>query len=301
VLQAADQVDALDAELRARAEFLDITRRRFAVDFATALDTLQAAVSLANIRPEHRRAQLDLRNAGSELNVLMGREPLEPLSLARDVIVETEQVDRDLAVARALQRPDIRELFLLERIFAKNRGAQKADHRPHLSLSGSYGYVARNFEDLGDDGKDTWRVSAAVTVPIFDGLLTRGLVKETESRIERTRLDRTEAERRARLEVLTLLGELDVARDNLVAAELNMSRAEDALRAMTLTYENAKADYLSVLNAQSDRFQARSNLIQARFDVLTATASLKRAMGMSPTTTLRAALTDIQTSDGGSR
>lgn len=299
VLQSADQLDAFAAELRAREEFLLITRRRFAVEFATALDTLQAAVSLANIRPDYRRAQLDLRNAGSELNVLMGREPLEPLSLVRDVTVETDAVDADHAVALAVRRPEVRELELFERVLRKNRGAQKAESRPYLALNGSYGYVARELDQIGDEGKDTWRVSAALTVPLFDGLLTHGQVKETEARIERARLDRIEAERRARLEVLSLLGELEVARTNLEAATLNMSRAEDALRVMTLTYENGKADYLSVLNAQSDRFRARSNLIEARFEVLTTTASLKRAMGKSPTSPLAAAFFDMPT-DGRS-
>jgi outer membrane protein TolC len=300
VLHAADQVEAVAAERRAREEFRDITRRRFAVDFATALDTLQAAVSLANILPEHRRASLDVRNAGAELNVLMGRPALEPLTLARDVRVETVEVHPDRAVALALARPDVRQLTLLERIFAKNRGAQKAEHRPYVSLSGSYGYVARAFDDLGDDGKDTWRVSAGLTVPIFDGLLTRGRVKESDARIQRTALERLEAERRARLEVLTLLGELDVARDDLAAAEMNMTRAEDALRITTLTYENGKADYLSVLNARADRFQARSNLIRARFAVLSATSSLKRAMGAMPTTPLDALLDETPVSDGRS-
>ena len=45
-------------------------------------------------------------------------------------------------------------------------------------------------------------------------------------------------------------------------------------------------DHLSVLNAQSDRISARSHLIEARYDVLSQTAALKRAMGVHPSTPL---------------
>ena len=46
---------------------------------ATIQDTLQAAVSLANLRPEERRRRNELRRAGQQLNLLLGRDPLEPL------------------------------------------------------------------------------------------------------------------------------------------------------------------------------------------------------------------------------
>ena len=62
-----------------------------------------------------------------------------------------------------------------------------------------------------------------------------------------------------------------------------MTAAEDALEQMNLRYQLGKADYLSVLNTQTERFQARSNYIQARHEVLTLTASLKRALGYAPT------------------
>ena len=78
----------------------------------------------------------------------------------------------------------------------------------------------------------------------------------------------------------------EAARENHAAAELNLSAAEKALEQTTLRYEVGKSEYLSVLNAQSDRFAARSHLIEARYDVLSQTATLKRAMGVNPRTPL---------------
>ena len=88
--------------------------------------------------------------------------------------------------------------------------------------------------------------------------------------------------RQVRDEVVVALGDLEIARENLSAARLNMAQAEQAYTQVSLRYELGKADRLEVLNAQSARFVARTTLIQARFDVLATTATLKRAVGVSP-------------------
>ena len=50
----------------------------------------------------------------------------------------------------------------------------------------------------------------------------------------------------------------------------------------TLRYELGQSQFLDVLNSQAQRFEARRNLIQARYDLLVATASLKRSLGKDP-------------------
>ncbi len=287
VLMAAEHLEALDAELASREEFLKVTRRRHHLGLSTGLDTLRAAVSYANLVPQRRAASQDLRDAAAHLNVVMGRDPLTPLALATEVSVEETDLDIDRAVARVPERPDIQGLEHLTTILKKNRGAQQAAHRPSISADASYGYVTGELGDLFDDGHDFWSASLSLNVPLFDGLLTRGRVQEAEAVLRRTFRDLDEARRRARLEILSLAGDLDAARANHQAARLNLTAAVDAARQMALRYELGKADYLSVLAVQADRFLARSNLIGARNEVLTLTASLKRAMGYSPRIALR--------------
>ncbi|MCK4305883.1 MAG: TolC family protein, partial [Candidatus Eisenbacteria sp.] len=286
VIKAGEYVAALDADLAARKEFLDVTRRRFGLGLSTTLDTLRAAVSLANLTPQRRRAAQMLRDTGARLNILMGRETLSPLAVYSGIPVETDSIDPAGAAARVHERPDIRQMDLFVGMLRKNRGAQKAAHQPSLSADASYGYVTRDLDELTDKGHDSWSASLTLKVPLFDGLLTKGKVQETEASIRRVRYEYEEVLRQARLEVLSLLGDLEAARANLSASHLNMTAAEDALRQMTLRYELGKADYISVLHVQTERSLARRNLIQARNEVLTLTASLKRALGFDPTVPL---------------
>lgn len=282
VVSAAERLDALQAEAEARREFLDITRRRMLVEFATALDTLQAAVSLANLNPQLRRARQDLRNSGTRLNVLMGRPALTPIAVRGDPEVPPEEIDPEWALSRAEERPDIVRLKLEEAALRKTRATQKATNHPYLSMDASYGYVGRTIDTVTDKGHDFWNARVAVFFPIFDGLLTKGQAQETAAKIRRTRREREDALRQARLEILTLLGDLEAARQNREAADLNLVRAEDALSRMQQRYSLGKAEYLEILNAVSERFTARSEQIAARSEVLKLTASVRRALGLSP-------------------
>ena len=84
------------------------------------------------------------------------------------------------------------------------------------------------------------------------------------------------------VEVLEMIDHLVAARQNWRAARLNQTRAEELLAQRTEMLRVGKTDYLSVLEAEYSRSQARSNLLEAAYNVLTLTASLKRALGVSP-------------------
>jgi outer membrane protein TolC len=281
-----ERAQALEAEMAARREFLDISRRRFELELATELDTLQAAVSLANLAPELRRANKDLRNAAARLNIIMGRDPVTPLTILSELEIEREDISAALAAARAEERPDVRALELQEAFLHKQKGVYKADLRPSLSFNGSYGYVARTFDDLTEREYDYWNADVTLVIPLFDGFYAKGRVKETNASLARAQEALVESRRQARLEVATALEELEAAHENHDAAGLNLKAAEDALERVTLRYDLGKANYLEVLNSQSERFAARTNLIRARYDVLVQTAALKRALGFSPIRTL---------------
>ena len=117
-------------------------------------------------------------------------------------------------------------------------------------------------------------------------MLTRGVVQETDAQIRRAEAELLGRRREVRVEVLELLANLEAARDNLDSTALNLRRAEQTLEETMLMYQLGKANYLEVLVAEASRAQAQQNLIDVRYEVLTLTASFKRAVGYSPLTTL---------------
>lgn len=300
VLMMAEAVNALQARYANQEELLTQTRLRFEMGLATRLDTLQAAVALANLEPQLRNARQRVADAGADLNAVLGRDPDRPLTIVNEQPIERDPIDRAGALQLAGQRPELAAVERLVGMLGNQRRTQTADARPYLTLFGSYGYVGTAFDSQFDDGHEQWTASVALNVPLFNGLLTRGQVQETEARIRRTEAELQGWRRQAEVQVLGLLNQLQTARRNLTAAELNLTRAEEALQESLLMYQLGKAAYLNVLDAQANHLTARRTLIEARYRVLTVTASLKRAVGHSPARPLAsiAGLTRTAESEG---
>ncbi len=98
--------------------------------------------------------------------------------------------------------------------------------------------------------------------------------------------EQTGNRRLVQVEVLELLANLRLARGVLEAVVLNQTRSEEVLDESLLMLELGKINYVDVLVSESNRAEARSNVIDARYEVLTITASLKRALGYSPLVSL---------------
>jgi outer membrane protein TolC len=282
IIRAAEKILAVEAQLANQSELVDIMKMRYELGMATRLDTLQAAVTLANIRPQLSIAQANLRNEGSRLNAIMGRRPEEPLQVANEQVIENDLLDESRALELAQVRPELEATALFVDILHKNRQAQIADNRPYLTMYGSYGYVGRTVDTLFDEGHDSWRASVALNIPIFDGMLVRGRVAETEGRIRRTEAELTGRRREVQVEAMEILANLRMARQVLDAVLLNQERSEEVLEESLLMLQMGKINYLDVLVSEANRAEARSNVIDARYEVLVLTSSLKRAVGYSP-------------------
>jgi len=287
IIKAAENIQAIRARLANESELLAITSLRYEMGLATRLDTLQAAVTVANTRPELAVAQARLRNEGGRLNALLGRRPEAPLKVANNQPLEMDPLRQETALGLAQMRPELMATQLFVDILGKNRQAQKSELLPYLTMDGAYGYVGRTADSVFEDGHDTWTAAVALNIPVFDGLLYRGQVEETDARIRRTEAELTGRRRDVQVEVLEILANLTMAREVLGAVQLNLMRSEEVLDESLLMLQLGKINYVDVLVSESNRATARRNVIDARYEVLTLTASLKRAIGYSPMTPLR--------------
>lgn len=282
IIRAAEKIQAVEAQLTNQTELVEIMKMRYELGMATRLDTLQAAVTLANIRPQLSIAQANLRNEGSRLNAIMGRRPETPLRVANEQVLENDDLVESRALELAQIRPGIESTALFIDILHKNRQAQVADNRPYLTIYGSYGYVGKTTDTLFDDGHESWRAAIALNIPVFDGMYTRGRVAETEGRIRRSEAELSGIRREVQVEVMEILANLRMARQVLDAVILNQERSEEVLDESLLMLQLGKINYLDVLVSEANRAEARSNVIDARYEVLVLTSTLKRAVGYSP-------------------
>jgi NodT family efflux transporter outer membrane factor (OMF) lipoprotein len=262
----------------------NLTRERLQAGRGTAFDTERAQAQLSTTLASIPSLESRVRAAQYAIGVLVGRPPAavateleapEPLPDLPDL----GQLSAPDSVIR--RRPDV---SAAERQLAVERslvGAAKADYLPRVTVGGSAGYGASEFDALGDHGTFRYFVGPVITWP----LLNLGRIK---ARVDQSNARQREAEAQYEATVLRALQEVETSLVRYRTARGRMARLRDAAEASERAAELARlrftggvADFLQVLDAERTQLEAEDQLAQSRTDAATAYAALYKALGGS--------------------
>jgi outer membrane protein len=284
VLAAQDTLAFVRAQKSAVAEQLASAKRNFEVGTSTITDTREAQARYDLVIAQEIAGENDLRVKKLALDTLVGKvdakpNPLViPSSLPRplpdDVNVwVTMAEDASPLIAQARLAVDVAQL--------ETKKAE-AGHKPTLDLTASYG-VTRN-----PDGNQTVGVSArtqsttvglAFNLPLFAGFATQNRVKETLSLEEKSRADLEAARRAVAQNTRAAFFGVQSGLGQVKALEAAEASSQSALDANKLGYQVGVRINIDVLNSQSQLFQTKRDLAQARYNVLLGNLKLRLANG----------------------
>jgi outer membrane protein len=162
----------------------------------------------------------------------------------------------------------------------------KAGHKPTVDLTASYNVTRNpngNTTTLLNQRTNTGQVGVTFNLPLFSGFATQNRIRETlsleekaQADLEATRRSVAQATRTAYLGVVSGQGQVRA----LEAAEAS---SQSALEANRLGYQVGVRINIDVLNSQSQLFQTKRDLAQARYNVLLGHLKLRQANGtLSP-------------------
>ncbi|TNF62036.1 MAG: channel protein TolC [Burkholderiales bacterium] len=284
VLAAQDTVSFTEAQKTAVAEQLAAAQRNFEVGTATITDTREAQARFDLVAAQEIAARNDLRVRKLALDQLVGRQDVAPLPLAAPVTIPPVQPESaDAWVARALEgHPALLAALRARDIAQLETRKAEAGHKPTLDLVGQY-QVARGPSNTGvPPGQirtNTASIGLQFNLPLFAGYAIQNRVKETLALEEKAGADLesatrniSQATRSAYFGVLSGIGQVKA----LEAAEAS---SQSALEANRLGYQVGVRINIDVLNAQSQLFQTKRDLAQARYNVLVGQLRLKQASG----------------------
>ena len=177
------------------------------------------------------------------------------------------------------QRPDILEAEHTLKAANANIGAARAAFFPTITMTASVGSTSAEFEKLFGSGTGVWSFSPQVTVPIF----TAG---QNLASLDAAKISHRIEVQNYRKAIETAFREVA---DALVASRSYTRQIEEESLLVTaqqrrfelanLRYRQGEDTYLNVLSSQQDLYNARQNLLQARFRQLTSQISLYKAVG----------------------
>jgi multidrug efflux system outer membrane protein len=279
LLELDKRLDIARQTLKSFEESLRLVQLRFQGGVSSELEVRQAQSQVeyaaAAIPPlETRIAQTE-----NQLSVLLGQNPgdikrgqtLDGLALPE---VPAGQPSDLLE-----QRPDI--LQAEEGLIAANAkiGEAKAEYFPKFNPVALLGFETPELDNFFDSSSLFYKFGAALLQPIFDGGRIRNQVKAREALKDQALFKYQQTILTAFKEVNNALIAHRNSSKQLEVQTRNVGVLKDTLRLANLRYDEGLVDYLNVLDAERNLFNAELDLARAQGARFLTLVDLYKALG----------------------
>jgi multidrug efflux system outer membrane protein len=255
-------------------------RSRFETGVSNRLEVEQAVANRG--RTAATIPDLERRIALQEnlINYLIGRNPGTILRGA----VLTDQyypptVPAGLPAALLERRPDVQSAEQLLVAANANIGAAKALFFPTISLSATLGGISHDLSNLVDKRAAIWSVSGGFLQPIFQGWRLFWNYEGTKARFDQALAQYEKAAQNGFREVADALVTIDKLKDTRVEIEAQVAALQQAGQLSRQRYDTGLSNYLEVLIADQDLFDAEIQLARTQGAQFNGVVQLYRALG----------------------
>jgi multidrug efflux system outer membrane protein len=276
-----DQLVVTRNTLANTQESYRIAKLQFDTGTGSELD-LRQSQGILEQASANLESQLRLRAQAENALVLLVGQPL-PDDLPQGLPLASQDLLADIPAGLPsdllTRRPDIAEAEQTLLAANANIGAARAAFFPEISLTSTLGTLSPTFGGLFSSGSRAWSFAPKISLPIFSGgaNVANLQLAEVEKRVEIAGYER--AIQTAFREVADGLA----ARGTYDAQIAALGRYSDSqnrrLELSNLRYHNGVDNYLTVLTAQTDLYNAQLLLINARVQRLTNLVGLYQALG----------------------
>lgn len=286
VLAAQDTLSFVQAQKVAVAEQLEAAKRNFEVGTSTITDSREAQARFDLITAQEIASQNDLRVRRLALDQLVGQSGTQPLPLAQPLVLPTVVPDNVAAWVLRSQdsQPQVRQAQIALDVAQLETRKAETGHLPTVDLQAGYNIQRTpNGTQLlpGISSRaNSASVGVALNLPLFAGFAVQNRVRETLALEEKARADLENLRRAVAQNTRTAFYGVESGQSQVRALEAAEVSSLSALEANQLGYQVGVRINIDVLNAQSQLFQTRRDLAQARYNVLLGTLQLRQAAGI---------------------
>jgi multidrug efflux system outer membrane protein len=279
---AEERISRAEATVESRERGLEIAELRRRSGVTSALDSRQAETLLTQAQTELAALRRSRATLGNQLQVLIGGPAATPLPEGLPLAEQglTDELGAGLPSDLLLHRPDIREAEQQLLSANANIGAARAAFFPRITLTGFAGYQSTELsQGVGSDGF-TWTLGpAALSLPIFDFGRNAGNLDVAEARKNIAVATYEKTVQDAFREVADALAARRYLAEQVAAQERALAAQRESAELAQLRYRNGVANYLEVLDAERNLFEAEQALVAIRRDELDNLVTLYVALG----------------------
>ncbi len=280
--EAEERIALAEATVDSRSRGLDIAKLRLDAGVTSALDYRQAETLLTQAQTELANLRRTRAAARNQLEVLVGGPIGEPLPEALPLVDQGigPQLGAGLPSDLLLNRPDILQAEQQLRAANANIGAARAAFFPKITLTGSGGYESVELKNgVSQDGLSWSLGPASLTLPIFDFGRNQGNLDVAKARQNIAVSTYEKTVQTAFREVADALAARRYLAEQIEAQERALVAQRNSAELAQLRYRNGVANYLEVLDAERNLFDAEQSLVATRRSQLDNLVTLYVALG----------------------
>lgn len=279
LLQARQSIEAL------AADSLRVTTAKHQAGAGEQADRLQAQTTYEQAQLERVLAEGDLATAEGALASAVNLSPSAPLRLeALDEPDGEEQrfmqsVDALMEQARQ-NHPSVETARAQWSSSLARAEAERAQGRPTVSLYSNYRHDDTPVDQVASRQQiETWTVGLQVSVPIFDGFLSRRRARAAEEEAGAREQDVRNAERTIALSVWRSRQALAARTQALAISRRLVASASQSHRVALGRYKAGVGSIIELLNAQNDLAAAQQRRVGSVVDWYSARLQLAADLG----------------------
>jgi outer membrane protein len=281
VLAARESEAAAAAQLEQAEQQLRAASARVMAGVATRSDSLRSVIQVGNAR----LALLTARNNYNAANAALTRLVATPFVVTAMPEDTLQRVVLDVDSVRladlAENGPAVRQA---QAQHAAARAGERAARTPYLpTISANYNWgrsaSASSLEIGGDPLIKSNSLRLSVSFPVFDQFQREEAVVRASVTEDNARAALRDARLASQQQLIQFVGSLRTAEERVGIQTASVAAAEEDLRVQSQRYAVGASTLLDVLTSQTQLNQARSDLIQARYDYRIAKAQIEALIG----------------------
>lgn len=279
LIEARLLLELAQRDLDTKERALRLTQRRFESGVAGSSDVRLARSSVAGSEAVKISREQQVASLSRGLEILLRRYPADEIQAAADLPVLPVLEGAGLPSQMMTRRPDL--LAAERRLQSQGLSvdlARKALY-PSISLSGGVSTGGKGFNQIFDLDSLVANLVGNLTKPIFDGGSIKANIRQQRALLEREAENFAGSVLNAYLEVENALDAEQRLAEREAALRVSLEEAVKAEERLERRYAEGLASILQLLDAQSRRISAESQLISARAERLNNRVRLYVALG----------------------
>ncbi|NEM99073.1 TolC family protein [Pontibacter burrus] len=282
VLLTQEQLRILDLNIVRQEKQYNDARSRYEVGLVDKTDYQRAAITLANIRADRKRAQEGIKAGIAYLKQLMGYPVDQELKLAYDYSRMELAVQVDTTQLLAYEnRIELQQLQTQRELLRLNTAYNRWSFLPTISAFGNYNllYFNNDIASLYNQHYPTSGVGLQVSLPIFQGTRRWQNVKIAQLEEERLDVEIENTRRVLNTQYQTALANYKSDYEEWRTLQNNLKMAEEVYEIIKLQYDEGVKAYVDLVVAETELRTTQLNYYNSLYNVLSSKLDLQRALG----------------------